>query len=97
MDYIKRVIAIGGDRLEVRGGVVILNGTAVKRVSRGYLRIPVDSNQPCNDNEYPGALTRDSAGKSWCQLPVFRETLPSDEAMTPSILAMTGASTMCRR
>ncbi len=75
-DYIKRVIGMPGDRLEVRGGVVIINGTPVKRVDKGLMRIPVDSNQPCNDNEYPGAIVRDSAGKSWCQLPVFRETLP---------------------
>ena len=76
-DYIKRVVGVGGDRFEVRGGIVIINGTPVKRVSKGFLRIPVDANQPCNDAEYPGALTRDSRGKSWCQLPVFRETLPN--------------------
>ena len=76
-DYIKRVIGLPGDRLEVRGGVVILNGKPVKRVDKGYLRIPVDANQPCADSEYPGALTRDSMGNSWCQLPVFRETLPN--------------------
>ncbi len=75
-DYIKRVIGLPGDRLEVRGGVVILNGSPVKRVDKGYLRIPVDTNQPCNDSDYPGAIVRDGAGKSWCQLPVFRETLP---------------------
>jgi signal peptidase I len=76
-DYIKRVIGLPGDRLEVRGGVVILNGKPVKRVDKGYLRIPVDANQPCNDSEYPGAIMRDASGKSWCQLPVFRETLPN--------------------
>ncbi len=76
-DYIKRVIGLPGDRLEVRSGVVILNGKPVKRANKGFMRIPVDANQPCNDSEYPGALTRDSTGKSWCQLPVFRETLPN--------------------
>ena len=76
-DYIKRLIGLPGDTLEVKGGVVILNGKPVKRVDKGLMRIPVDANQPCSDSDYPGALTRDSGGKSWCQLPVFRETLPN--------------------
>ena len=76
-DYIKRVIGLPGDTLEVRGGVVILNGKSVKRVDKGLVRIPVDANQPCNDSDYPGARVRDAAGKSWCQLPIFRETLPN--------------------
>jgi signal peptidase I len=76
-DYIKRVIGLPGDRLEVRGGVVILNGKPVKRVDKGLMRIPVDANQPCSDSDYPGAIVRDGDGKNWCQLPVFRETLPN--------------------
>ncbi len=76
-DYIKRVIGLPGDRLEVRGGVVILNGKPVRRVDKGYLRIPVDANQPCSDSEYPGAIMRDGDGKRWCRLPLFRETLPN--------------------
>jgi signal peptidase I len=76
-DYIKRVIGMPGDRLEVKGGLVIINGKPVKRVDKGFVRIPVDTNQPCSDSDYPGALTRDSAGKMWCQLPVVRETLPN--------------------
>ena len=76
-DYIKRVIGLPGDRLEVRRGIAILNGTPVKRVDNGYLRIPVDANQPCSDVDYPGAKVSDGNGHEVCQLPVFRETLPN--------------------
>lgn len=76
-DYIKRVIGLPGDTLEVKGGVVILNGKPVARKDMGYRRIAVDANQPCSDTDYPGAKTRDSNGREWCQLPIVRETLPN--------------------
>ncbi len=76
-DYIKRVIGLPGDRLEVRGGTVILNGVPVKRRSMGTRRIAVDANQPCRDADFPGAIVRDGQGRDWCQLPIVRETLPN--------------------
>jgi signal peptidase I len=33
--YVKRLIAVGGDQVQVRGGVVVLNGVALSRVSEG--------------------------------------------------------------
>ena len=47
-DYIKRVIGLPGDIIEVRGGQVILNGTAVKQKAMKPLRLPVDGNAPCS-------------------------------------------------
>jgi signal peptidase I len=76
-DYIKRIIGLPGDRLEVKGGQVILNGVPVKRRDMGYRQIAVDTNQPCPDSEYPGAKVRDGAAKEWCRLPIVRETLPN--------------------
>jgi signal peptidase I len=76
-DYIKRVIGLPGDTLEVRGGTVILNGVPVKRVEMGERRIPVDANQPCSDNDYPGRKIRGGDGLEYCQLPIVRETLPN--------------------
>jgi signal peptidase I len=76
-DYIKRVIALPGDRLEIRGGTVILNGVPAKRVEMGNRRIPVDANQPCKDDEYPGRRVRDGDGREVCLLPLVRETLPN--------------------
>jgi signal peptidase I len=76
-DYIKRVIALPGDRLEMRGGTIILNGIAAKRVEMGNRRIPVDANQPCKEEDYPGRKVRGGDGREVCLLPVVRETLPN--------------------
>ncbi len=74
-DYIKRVIGLPGDRLEVRNGTVVLNGTPIKRSAPVMRLIPVDANSPCSDLEYPG-LAISQGGKQYCRMPIVRETLP---------------------
>ena len=76
-DYIKRAIGLPGDRLEVRGGTVILNGKAVPRGPLHYLDIPVDPNSPCDPGDYPGAQQRRADGVLVCHLPLYTETLPN--------------------
>ncbi|MDX3911432.1 MAG: signal peptidase I [Sphingobium sp.] len=76
-DYIKRVIGLPGDILEVREGVVILNGIPVPQRWTAPLRIPVDANAPCPPDQFPGALVEDRNGRRWCELPVKQETLPN--------------------
>jgi len=46
------------------------------------LRIAVDANAPCPPEQFPGGLVRDRDGKSWCELPVKRETLPNGKSYT---------------
>ncbi len=79
-DYIKRVIGLPGDRLEVRGGILILNGVPVKRDPVRATLIPVDANSPCTDYKYSGLLVTGKDGKSYCQMPVYRETLPNGKS-----------------
>lgn len=81
-DYIKRAIGLPGDRLEVREGIVLINDVPVKRAPLGVMRIPVDANMPCGEDEYPGALVSGANGKSYCALPAFRETLPNGRSYT---------------
>ncbi len=76
VDYIKRVIGVPGDTVEVIGGRVILNGTPIARQARAPAMIPVDANTPCTGGGFEGALVQARDGREFCRLPVFRETLP---------------------
>ncbi len=76
-DYIKRVIGLPGDRLQVRGGVLFLNGRQVARGPVHDTLIPVDTNSPCSPAEYPGARERLADGREVCRLPTVTETLPN--------------------
>ena len=77
-DYIKRVIGLPGDRLEVRDGTVILNGRPVGRGAVHYEDIPVDTNSPCKAEDYgeEARVTR-ADGTEVCHLPIVTETLPN--------------------
>jgi len=73
VDYIKRVIGLPGDLVEVRDGQIILNGQAVKRVRTGEFILPVTPNSPCFSPAFTSA-GRD--GTTECRYPRYVETLP---------------------
>ncbi|HVL30503.1 MAG TPA: signal peptidase I [Sphingomicrobium sp.] len=74
-DYIKRVVGLPGDRLELRDGRLILNGQRVRSQLRPPALIPVDANAPCG-LEFAGNQVMSDDGKAYCRLPIVRETLP---------------------
>ena len=74
-DYIKRVIAVPGDTVEMIKGQLIINGKAVKRETRPSVRIPVDANVPCTFDGLQNYEIAGEDGKLYCELPVVRETL----------------------
>ena len=76
-DYIKRVVALPGDRIAVVGGQIVLNGKPVPHVPEAPLLLPVDANQPCDPDDFPGLRFRSADGRGYCELPIFRETLPN--------------------
>jgi signal peptidase I len=76
-DYIKRVIGLPGDRLEVRGGTVILNGVPVKRAATTPAMIPIDANVTCEGDLLQGRRVSGADGKLYCAMPRVRETLPN--------------------
>ncbi len=76
-DYIKRVIGLPGDRLQVKDGVVSINGRALRRGALHDTLIPVDTNSPCSPSDYPGARETRPDGRIVCRLPTITETLPN--------------------
>lgn len=77
IDYIKRLIGLPGDRIEVRGGTVILNDVPITRSAVTERLIPIDANSDCSPDMYPGRQVTGKDGKPYCQLPIVRETMPN--------------------
>ena len=81
-DYIKRVIGLPGDTIEVRAGQVILNGRPVPQTQLPPLTIPIDADAPCDPVQFPGAVTFLPDGRRVCLLPAREETLPNGRRYT---------------
>lgn len=76
-DYIKRVVGLPGDRIEVSAGQLIINGKPVKREALPPIMVPVDGNAPCTDLRYDGLRVELADASVACAMPAFRETLPN--------------------
>ena len=92
-DYIKRVVGLPGDTIELRGGTLIINGKPVNRQRLPDRLIPIDANSPCGsrgDAALTTFRTTGPDGEPMCRVPVVRETLPNGRSFDTVEL---GAST----
>lgn len=74
VDYIKRVIGLPGDMIQMKEGVLYINGQAVKKERIADAVIPLSPNTGCEAARFE---MRASDGSAACHYPRFRETLPN--------------------
>lgn len=76
-DYIKRVIGLPGDMIEMRDGQLFLNGKAIPKKRIGDFVVPVSPNTSC---ALPDTEETASDGTRRCRYPRYRETLPNGKS-----------------
>ncbi|MES2445023.1 MAG: signal peptidase I [Pseudomonadota bacterium] len=87
-DWIKRVIGLPGDTIQMQNGQLILNGKPVPKQRVADFVIPITPNVKGCDSEFQDM---DGKGQAICRIPRFKETLPSgktydvlDQGMRPA-------------
>ena len=74
-DYVKRVIGLPGDTVEVRHGVLILNGRPAVRDDPRPISIPLSANSPCRTVHGAEPRISGDGGHRACVYASYRETL----------------------
>ena len=76
-DYVKRVIGLPGDQVQVKAGAVWLNGAPIERVRVADYLMRVSPNSPCRTVIPEQArIVAGRGGDRFCAYPRYRETLP---------------------
>ena len=89
VDWIKRVIGLPGDTVQMKNGALWLNGAPVTRVRVADTQIPVSPNSDCVSPVDAQVRGVDDAGNGVCRFPTYRETLPSGRTYLTMDLAQT--------
>lgn len=76
-DWIKRVVGLPGDTVQMKNGVLWLNGTPVPKIAEAPAEIKITPNSTCDGVVDQAFRTTDAAGVPVCRYPRFRETLPN--------------------
>jgi signal peptidase I len=76
-DYVKRLVGLPGDRVQVREGALWLNGKPVPRARIADYLMPVSPNSPCRYVDPDAArIVTGEGGRRFCAYDRYRETLP---------------------
>jgi signal peptidase I len=75
-DWIKRVIGLPGDQIQMINGQLHVNGQAIPKVRVADFVVPVSPNTHC----YLPVYERQENGAAVCSYPQFRETLPGGKS-----------------
>ncbi len=73
VDFIKRVVGLPGDTVQMRDGQLVLNGVTVSKQRVDDLIATPTAGQPCESSE---TTTQTADGTSLCHFARYRETLP---------------------
>lgn len=77
-DYIKRVVGLPGDLIQMRDGVLHINGQPVGKKRIADFVVPVTPNTDCRGSyTRPSFRATDADGKAVCRYPRYLETLPN--------------------
>jgi signal peptidase I len=88
-DWIKRVIGLPGDTVQMKDGQLWLNGVPVPKVAVAPTDIPVSPNSDCVSPIDAQYRTVNAAGVEVCRYPTYRETLPDGRSYLTMDLAET--------
>ena len=81
-EFVKRVIGLPGDTVEVKGGMLVLNGRAIPREALSPFAMPVSANSPCKVVPPATPFSKLIDGRPHCLYPAYRETLPGGVSYT---------------
>ena len=82
IDYVKRVIGLPGDRIEVRGGTLYLNGQRAVRERTQRFALPISANSNCKVVPPATRFIEQRDGRDYCLYTAYRETLPGGPSYT---------------
>ena len=72
-DWIKRVIGLPGDTVQMKGGQLWLNNQPIPKVRIADFEVAVSPNSHCLTSQF---MAKNSANQDVCKYPRFTETLP---------------------